>query len=69
MIKCHMDRDKGRVEIAAGGSLKNIGTELMAIMHECYIGIKENSPESADEFKRVIIAATIDPASPIWAEE
>lgn len=69
MIKCHMDKQKGKVKVKVTGTGQDITTELMALITEVYNGIKETSPEAADIFKRCIIAGAIDPNSPVWAEK
>lgn len=66
MIKCKIDRKKNSCKVTAGGELNYIVTESIGLIATIHEGIKEKNPEAADEYKRLIQAAVIDPQSPLF---
>ena len=66
MIKCKIDRKKNYCKVTSKGELGHIMTETLGLIATIYEGLKEETPEAADTFKRTIQAAIIDPASPLF---
>ena len=69
MIKCNVNKEKDRIKVKANGTAKTINIELMALIKELYRGIKSEDEIVAGVFREVLIAALLDPTSPIWEED
>lgn len=69
MLKCRINRAKGPVRVKASGDLNTITVEVMALIKEVNQGISQKNPEAGCVFRNKLIAAILDPASPLWKEE
>lgn len=69
MLKCNIDRKKKRVQVKSSGTGEDITKEVLALIGEVYRGIRRSNKDVADLFKSIVIAGTLDPASPVWKEE
>jgi len=65
MIKCKIHRDKN-CHIVASGSPKDLTSEILFLIQTMHGETKKENPQLADEFRRNLIAAMIDPNSPIF---
>ena len=43
-----------------------VATETLALIKTCYLAILQKNPIAADEYRRIIQAAMIDPKSPVF---
>ena len=66
MLKCKIDREKGTAKVQAKGTQGSVRTETLVIIKEIHKAIHAQNPQAADEYKRTIIGALIDPKSPVW---
>lgn len=55
MIKCEMNKAKGKVKIKATGTAKDMAVETMAIIGEVYRGIRKNNETAAETYRLVLI--------------
>lgn len=69
MIKCKVNRKKNFCMVKAGGECRHIITETLGIISTIYSELKNQNPELADEYKRILQASMIDPQSPVFTEE
>ena len=65
MIKCNVSREKN-CKIKANGTPAEIASEALFIIHSLYDGLRNENVNAADEFRRTLIAAMIDPNGPIF---
>lgn len=65
MIKCKIHRGK-TCHIQANGAAQDITSELLFLIQTIHGNIKKENEKVADEFRRNLIAAMIDPNSPIF---
>lgn len=65
MIKCKIRRDKS-CRIKARGTTREICSETLYIIQEIWSEIKKKDENTAEQFRRDIIAAILDPNSPIF---
>ena len=66
MLKLRIDRKKDYVRVKAKGKLQEITTETQMAVKMVFLSLHEQNPAIADEFRRNMIAAMIDPNSPIF---
>lgn len=69
MIKCNVNKEKDHIKVKIEGTAHTINIELMALIKGVYRGIKSGNEHAAEVFREVLIAALLDPASPIWEED
>ena len=69
MLKCKVNRKKNFCMVKAGGELRYILTETLGIISTVYCELKKQNPEFAEEYKRTLQAAMIDPKSPVFTKE
>lgn len=69
MLKCKIDKATGLVKVKAGGDLRNLTVEVLALVHEVYLGIEQQNPEAAKEFRNTLIGILLNPKGPMWKEE
>lgn len=66
MIKCKISKKKNLAKIKAGGTLRELVVESLAIIQGTYDSIAESDPEAAKEYKNTLIGVLLDPKSPIF---
>lgn len=66
MLKCNMNRKKDLVKVKCNGTPSELATETMAIVSAVFAGLDNQSPEAAEDYKRIIQAFMIDPKSPVF---
>lgn len=67
MIKCKILRGENKnCHIEVKGTAPDIATELLFLIQTIHGNIKKDNEKIADEFRRNLIAAMIDPNSPIF---
>ena len=69
MLKCKIDKTKDSIKVKAGGTLSALMNETMTLIKIIYENMKKQNPEVADEYKRTLQAAIIDPNSPLFKSE
>ena len=55
MINVHFDINEGRCELSVKGSVATLCTDTITIIKQVYEGIREENPESAEEYKKSVI--------------
>lgn len=66
MIKCKLDNKKKYVKIKAQGTPGELAKDTMVLIMLNYEQLKIKNPEAADEYKKLLQAAIIDPKSPLF---
>lgn len=69
MLKCNIDKDKGKGYLKSKGDIDNVIVETLTLIKQLYRGIVQQSPDAAKHFKNTIIGVLLDPNSPVWKEE
>lgn len=65
MIECKIRRDK-KCRIKANGTPRDLCAETLYFLNEMYTEIKNKDAAEAIKFRNTILAAMIDPKSPIF---
>ena len=68
MIKCTI-KSQGTVRVRAEGTPQDITNETLVLIKEVLRGLSKQDPELAKECRNVMVAALLDPNSPLWKEE
>lgn len=68
MIKCKANRKKSYLKLKAGGTLREITTESLAIIQSIHEEIAAKNPEAAKDYKNTLLGVLLDPDSPIFKE-
>ena len=69
MIKAGVNREKGLVRLKCKGTGEVLTTEIIALIKAMYLELKRQNEDAADVFRRCVIAAAIDPDSPMWGKK
>ena len=69
MIKCKINKKRNLVRVRATGSLADIEAESIAFIKTLYTELKNRNGEAADDFRRTMAAAILDPNSPVFKRE
>ena len=64
MLRCKVNSITGGVMVRAKGP--NVATETLALIKTIYMAILQKNPVAADEYRRIIQAAMVDPKSPVF---
>lgn len=68
MIKCNINRKKGKSWVKSTGTAEEMMVETTALIKLIYLGIHEKSPEAAETFKTKLLGVLLDPKTPVWKE-
>ena len=63
MIKCKIDRFKGKRSIKVVGMSDSVMSEIMTLINYIY---RHVPPENREPFKNTVIGCVLDPKSPVW---
>ena len=66
MIKCKIDSNKNYIKLKAKGTPDELAKDAVALIMVSYNNLKNQNPKAANEYKRLIQAAVIDPQSPTF---
>ena len=66
MLKCHLDKDKNIVMVAATGNMISILAYVTYVVREIYGSLMRNDPISAMLFKEMFQACVNDDRSPVF---
>lgn len=69
MLKCNIDKDKGKGYLKSKGDIDNVIVEALTLIKQLYLGIEQESSAAAKHFKNTIIGMLLDPDSPVWKED
>lgn len=69
MLKCKVNKKKKRVRVKACGDMHTIVVEVLALFKTIHRAIEQKNPEDAQNFRNMVTAAMLDPASPLWKED
>ena len=68
MIKCNINRKKGKVWVKSSGTAEEMMVETAALVQLIYQGIHKENPEAAKVYKTKLIGVLLDPKTPVWKE-
>ena len=69
MLKCNINKAKGKVRINGKGTPHILMVETGALIADVYHQTHKKSPEAAREYKMKLIGVLLDPKSPVWEED
>ena len=67
MIKCNIKRGSN-VLVSSKGQVGDLIPETLLLIQQIYLGIKNQNPEAAEQYKLAIIGGTLDPNSLVWKD-
>lgn len=68
MIKCNINRKKGKVWVKNSGTAEEAMVETAALIQLIYQGIHEKNPKVAQVYKTKLLGVLLDPKTPVWKE-
>ena len=66
MIKCKIDKSKGKGVVKAKGMSDEVVAEILTLIHIIYQQVPD---EHKTSFKNTIIGGVLDPKSPVWRDD
>ncbi len=69
MIKCKINKEKGRANVKAKGTVHETAVETLFIIKMFHEWMYKKNPEIAEQYRNKIIRAITDPQSPVWEVE